>query len=297
MLSKKTVEFFAHQSGIHNLEIAEREVVLTYALRLLQDSGHLARLAFKGGTCIRKVWIGPTGRFSMDLDFTSREEIEPQDAILDLMDVFNREFCGIRFHLEDDWRITQNAMSFTTQPSYCHDWNQDGGFDLQVSLREKPTLRVRTRPLIPLSYFRYLECPLPEVPSLDEREIMAEKVRAAFQRAKVRDLHDLFVFSKKPLDRELIRRLVVIKLWQVRDAFDPDTFVARLQDTAYDWNDLRQLIKSSAKIAPEEIISKTVAGWSFLRELTEEERLLSADAKAHRQTDLWSKMCDSCRNA
>ena len=120
-------------------------------------------------------------------------------------------------------------------------------------------------------------------------------MRTAYHRAKVRDLHDLFVYSKRPLDRELIRRLVVIKLWQVRDVFDPDALLVRLQDTTYDWNDLRQLIKNSVKIAPEEIISQTVAGWSFLKELTEEERLLSADANAHRETDLWSKMSDSCR--
>ena len=295
MLAKKTVEFFAHQSGIHNLEIAERDVVLTYALRLLQDSGHLARLAFKGGTCIRKVLLGPTGRFSMDLDFTSCQEIKPEDAILELMEVFNQESCGIQYRLEEAWRITQNEMSFTTQPSYCHEWNPNGGFELQVSLREKPTLSVGTRPLVQQSYFRYLEIPLPEVPSLDEHEIMAEKVRAAYQRAKVRDLHDLFVYAKKPLDRELMRRLVVIKLWQARDVFDPDAFVTRLQTAAYDWNDLIQLIKSSVKIDPEQIISQTVAGWSFLKGLTEEEHILSADAKAHRETQLWATMCDSCR--
>ena len=141
MIARKTVEFFAHQSGIQNLEIAERDVVLTYALRLLQDSDQLTRLAFKGGTCIRKVFLGPTGRFSMDLDFTAREEIEPEDAIVELMEVFNQESYGIQFRLEEAWRITQNAMSFTTQPSYVHDWNSNGGFDVQVSLREKPTLR------------------------------------------------------------------------------------------------------------------------------------------------------------
>ena len=96
---------------------------------------------------------------------------------------------------------------------------------------------------------------------------MAEKIRAAYQRAKVRDLHDLFAYSKRPLDRELVRRLVVIKLWQVRDVFDPDAFVAQLQAGDYDWNDLSQLVKGSAKIDPEEIISQTVAGWSVLEEV------------------------------
>ena len=36
----------------------------------------------------------------MDLDFTARSHIDPEDAILDLMEVFNQEFCGIKFSLE-----------------------------------------------------------------------------------------------------------------------------------------------------------------------------------------------------
>src|SRR5262249_37152710 len=70
MLRKKEVEFFAPQSGV-SLEIAEREVVLTHALQLLSEAGRLEHFAFKGGTCIRKIHLGATGRFSMDLDFTA----------------------------------------------------------------------------------------------------------------------------------------------------------------------------------------------------------------------------------
>jgi len=58
---------FVHRSGIAEGSIAEREVVLTYALDLLHVSGQLARFAFKGGTCIRKVYQKSTGRFSMEL--------------------------------------------------------------------------------------------------------------------------------------------------------------------------------------------------------------------------------------
>jgi predicted nucleotidyltransferase component of viral defense system len=53
MLRKKEVEFFAHQSGV-DLEIAEREVILTHALQLLSEQGRLEHFAFKGGTCIRR---------------------------------------------------------------------------------------------------------------------------------------------------------------------------------------------------------------------------------------------------
>ena len=37
MLSKKQVDFFAHQSGIQDQEVAEREIVLTYALQMLSE--------------------------------------------------------------------------------------------------------------------------------------------------------------------------------------------------------------------------------------------------------------------
>jgi hypothetical protein len=60
-----------------------------------------------------------------------------------------------------------------------------------------------------------------DVRSLETIEMIAEKVRAAFQRAKVRDLYDLHRFATTPFDGDLLRSLVVLKLWQVRDPFVP----------------------------------------------------------------------------
>lgn len=103
MLTEKQVDFFAYRSGIADRLIAERDVVLTYALQLLATSKMLDQLAFKGGTCIRKVYLGATGRFSMDLDFTARTPVEPDDAVLELMGIFNREMHGVKFSLDQDW--------------------------------------------------------------------------------------------------------------------------------------------------------------------------------------------------
>ena len=57
MLTQPQLQRFAHESGIRNLEIIEKEVVLTYFLQLLSERGFLADMAFKGGTCIRKTWL------------------------------------------------------------------------------------------------------------------------------------------------------------------------------------------------------------------------------------------------
>lgn len=153
MLREKTVDFFAHQSGLADSFVAEREVVLTYVLKLLSDTNLLDRFAFKGGTCLRKVFLGSSGRFSTDLDFTALSNLNPDDAILDLMEVLNREFHGITFHLDNEFRITQGGLSFAVEPTYNHEWNDSGFFQLQVSLRDLHDLycfsgRPFSRPLI-----------------------------------------------------------------------------------------------------------------------------------------------------
>lgn len=295
MLSKKLVDFFAHQSGIQDVAVAEREVVLTYALKLLFGSPIADHFAFKGGTCIRKLWLGSTGRFSMDLDFTARKDLDPESAILELMEVFNTEFYGITFQIENDWRVTQDGLSFTTQPSYRHEWNDDGGFDLQVSLREKPTLDVLQKPQVDQTYFKHLEFVPPDIASLNEHEILAEKIRAAYQRAKVRDLHDLFVYSTKVFDRDLVRRLAVIKLWQARDIFDTEKFFAGIQQKdKYDWNDLQRLVRATTRLDADQIIAQTVSGYQFLGQMTVGEIALAGDAKAHRQSTLHDELAASC---
>ena len=81
--------------------IAEKEVVLTYVLQRLSEIGLLDKLAFKGGTCIRKMFIGSQGRFSTDLDFTSLTDEQPDDLILQLMEAFDKPYHDIQFEILD----------------------------------------------------------------------------------------------------------------------------------------------------------------------------------------------------
>jgi predicted nucleotidyltransferase component of viral defense system len=70
MLTRPQVQRYSTESGLRDIMIAEKEVVLTFLLQLLSERGLLDRLAFKGGTCLRKMFTGSQGRFSTDLDFT-----------------------------------------------------------------------------------------------------------------------------------------------------------------------------------------------------------------------------------
>ena len=98
------------------------------------------------------------------------------------------------------------------------------------------------------------------------------------------------MFATKPLDQPLLRRLVVLKLWQARDAFDPERLMRKFEEgKAFDWDDLKQLVRRSLAVDREKITADCARGYRFLLDLTEEERLLTNDAHQRERT-LWQKL-------
>jgi predicted nucleotidyltransferase component of viral defense system len=112
MLTRPQVQRYAVESGLRDMMIAEKDVVLTFLLQLLSDRGILDKLAFKGGTCLRKMFLGNQGRFSTDLDFTGIEEDEHEDVILAMIEAFEQPFHGIQFAIPDEgYYETQDGLS------------------------------------------------------------------------------------------------------------------------------------------------------------------------------------------
>ncbi len=285
VIAEKFVDLYSRSSGLRDKLVAERDVVLTYALHALLESGAAAHLAFKGGTCLRKMVFGSSGRFSEDLDFTLHSAEPDDDVLVRVVEVFNREHHGIHFAF-DEYYKTDGDTSFGGEVGYQHTWNKSGLFRFQVSLRERPTLPVAPTAMQHQAYFPHLEFQPFEVPSLGTLEMVAEKIRAAYQRAKVRDLYDLHRFAAKPFDIELLRRLVVVKLWQSRDPFDPEALFTRLRGNNYDWDDLRRLIRASEQVNAAEILAGVETRFADLRNLSALEREVIADAKSGRNGPL-----------
>ena len=205
MLTRAQVQRYAFDSGLRDMMIAEKEVVLTFLLQLLSERGLLARLAFKGGTCLRKMLVGSQGRFSTDLDFTGIEEHDHEDVILDLMAAFEQPFHGIQLSIPDEsYYETVDGLSWGVNPAYVHDWNGGGSeIKLQISRRETPTLPTESRP--------------------------------------------------------------------------------------QNWDDLTQLLRRTMAIDRRRITADCVDGFAFLRELTDEERVLAADPY-RREHELWRRL-------
>jgi predicted nucleotidyltransferase component of viral defense system len=293
MLPQPKVQRYAIESGLRDIMIAEKEIVLTYLLQLLSEYHILDRFVFKGGTCLRKMVIGSQGRFSTDLDFTGLEEHDHESVILDMMAAFEKPYHGIQFHIPDNsYYETQDGLSWGVNPTYAHSWNESGLSEirLQISLRETPTLGPERLAQCVQSYFKLLPFAPSELACLALPEILAEKIRACYQRNKARDIYDLGMFATRPLDQPLIRRLVVLKLWQARDTFDPERLLKKFEDgRAFDWDDLNQLVRRTITVDRDKIRADCIRGYRFLLDLIEDERKLAND-QYQRERDLWQRL-------
>jgi len=197
-----------------------------------------------------------------------------------MMAAFDQPFHGIQFGIPDEgYYETQDGLSWGVNPTNTHDWNQGASeIKLQISRRETRSLPTERRTPIQLSYFRFLPFVPTELTCLALAEIIAEKIRASYQRNKARDVYDLGMFATRPLDQVLIRRLVVLKLWRARDSFDPGRLINKFEEARdFDWDDLRDLLRRNVALEPERITADCVMGFGFLVDLSEDEQLLAND--------------------
>lgn len=284
MIEKRLVQWYASDAGV-DLDVAEREIVLTYVLCILHDEGLLDHLGFKGGTAIRKLHLGSSGRFSLDLDFTALGDITPEALVLDLAEALHhRTHHGIRFAVPSpNYYVAEDGTACGAEVSYEHEWTASAGFGVQISFRAPPLLPVALTPLKAERYFQWMHINPPNVPALDIHEVIGEKIRAAAQRTRVRDLYDLYLFAHQPFDRDLVRRIAVIKCWETSYALHPAAILQALADGTYDWVDLKRLVRADRPAAPETIVRDVQQGFSFLRDLTEGEARLAEDPYGREQ--------------
>lgn len=288
MLTTNQLRQIAAREAARDLTNVEIEVLLTYILQLFHERGLTDHLAFKGGTMLRKMVFGPRGRLSTDLDFTRRSDISADNLTMMILEALAQPYHGIqfRFDRDKDWYLTEDACA--ANPVCAHDENEQGiKVKLQVSIRERPILPVNATPQIEQSYFKLLPFEVAAIPSLVTEEIVAEKIRAASQRSKIRDLHDLAEISRRPLDRALIRALAVLKLWNTGGpGLDFDRFRARVQDHRnYDIADLQHLLRRGETPDLERMIRQVIEEYKFLGRLTDLEQVLVADQYQRRRDE------------
>jgi predicted nucleotidyltransferase component of viral defense system len=280
MLTTNQLRQIAARTAARDIGNVEIDVVLTYLLQLLYEKGLTAILAFKGGTMLRKMVFGARGRLSTDLDFTSQADISRDDLLVKILDALAQPYHGIafRFDRDKDWYLTDDGCAAV--PVCSHAENQNGlKIKLQVSTREQPVLPVKEASQLRQDYFNLLPFEPAAIPSLVLEEAIAEKIRAASQRSKVRDLYDLSELSVRPFRRDLTRSLAVLKLWNHGGpGLDFERIRERLKDgRGYDLGELRNLLRKDQVPDLDAMTKRVTDGFQFLANLTEFEKTLARD--------------------
>jgi predicted nucleotidyltransferase component of viral defense system len=275
MIPRAVANRFADRMGV-DLHIAQQEIVLLYALDALASHRVTEKLVFKGGTYLRMMVTGDVGRLSEDLDFTNRGL--PDDPEPELAAAFTTDHYDVRFRIFEPYRTSRG--SWACQVRYSHEWDA-GQFRLEISYRETPFLPPQTWAPVEQPYFKALPFTPPEIPSLRVEEALAEKLRAIQQRATERDLYDAVRYGSRGFQPELVRLLAVAKLWNDREAFDPDRVLRTLMEGRREWPDLERLIGRRRWRNWNRECAETARRFRFLRELTGFERNLIADARRH----------------
>ncbi len=210
------------------------------------------------------------------------------ELMLMMLEAVDKPFHGISFSFDraKDWYLTDEGCA--ANPICSHPDNQKGvKIKLQVSMRERPVLPVRPITQLAMHYFKMLEFKPVEVPSLAFEEAVAEKIRAASQRSKIRDLYDLSEIGVRAVDHALIRSLAVLKLWDSNGPnLDYERFRERIKGAGdYDVAELASLLRKDQRPDLKNMIQRVVDGFRFLREMTELERNLAGDGARRRGED------------
>ena len=193
-------------------------------------------LIFKGGTCLYKIY--KLNRFSEDLDFTLTKEVNAKKLsnkiISDLM------LLNIRARIKEIKRYKNeiNIRLLMNGPLYKGSKEAQCFIPLNISLKERLLLDPKKESIIPL----YKELPNFEIFIMQEKEILAEKIRAIFTRTKPRDIYDSwFLLKKKNISFDL--RLINKKLDLYSLNFDLREFKNKIEKMKGLWKiDLKYLI-------------------------------------------------------
>ena len=189
-------------------------------------------LAFKGGTCLYKVF--QLNRFSEDLDFTAGKGFKSKDffqrlpKFYEMLDI--KSFVRVEeFHKSVSAHLDIEGLFFDGTPK------TRATLLFNISIREGTRLPIQRIPYKSL----YHEIRTFDLFVMDEKEILAEKVRAVYERAKPRDVYDIWYLLTKrgvSFDERLVNR-------KLSEKFNSDRFFDKIEEKKISWKrDLGALI-------------------------------------------------------
>lgn len=192
ILNKRTLKF--------NLADAEKDYLLAVVSKIIYDSPLREKLVFKGGTAIHHVYI-PQSRFSEDLDFTS---LDNNITIEEVKKVFSPfDFLEVKDEYVSKATIKIERLKYAGPLGLAN--------SIKVEIDHTQNVVLPVKPFVYRNAWKVDT----KVNAMDIREICAEKIRAASDRARYRDFYDLVLLFK--CEKFNIREIIeLIKKKEIR---------------------------------------------------------------------------------
>ena len=234
MITRNELKRLAETKGLP-IESAEKDYLLDLLLyNICGESGD--KLVFKGGTSLYKFFS--LNRFTEDLDFTLNSRRFDAEGFAGKL---RRRLSSIGIDAGaaeiDETGNEANIVFNIRGPLYDGSKRSLCRIALNISKRERIIKDAKPELLVPSSR----EIPSFQVFVMDEREIMAEKVRATMTREKPRDLYDLWFLLKRGVKPD--KGMIDAKLKLYGKKFSKEKFAKSVEAKKASWEtDLRGLV-------------------------------------------------------
>lgn len=254
------------------------DLALDFLLAHLHEQGVMGDLVtFKGGTALRKLFAGPEGRFSTDLDLAAVEPGVDRSELAELIaghcDVALGPFQFAPAATRGRWHIGVSSAF------------GDPGINIKLDVGPPCWLAPETRSFVEHPTHARYGFDLPPLACMRLEEVLAEKVARLCRIAAARDAWDLvWAAGTSPHSRfssGLVRRVSVLKVWVdnngLRPAwsralaprpFDPERWLSR--DKEWDDEQIGLLTRPPPSLVELEADLVRLYGW--LGALSEEDK-------------------------
>ena len=209
MITRSQLEIINRKTLRYPLQVAEKDYFLTLISQIIAASKLGKILIFKGGTAIHHCYLDQL-RFSEDLDFSSNQT---KIALARM----KRMFKPVNY-LKVKKDYVSGATVKLEKLQYTGPLIQPNSLKVEVDFVQNVLLSPKI-----LSYHNVWGIDF-NVRVMDVREIAAEKIRAASDRARYRDFYDLYLLLEKySLDLEKI--IDFVKQKEIRRPISKDNII------------------------------------------------------------------------
>lgn len=190
MISPGEVAKLAHAVRVSQ-RVIEKDYVLSWMLIAIAESELAPRMAFKGGTALKRVYL-PDYRFSEDLDFTLLDDLSHDDLVQAFVSLFPslKKDVNLALSLRT---AEQSAFRSTSLEAYYAGPLQAGLGSRFLKLDFTRGELLLERPVEGVLRAGFTDYPQGvALPTYTLREILAEKLCALIGRTEPRDLYDVY---------------------------------------------------------------------------------------------------------